>query len=49
MIRVINDLSWTLMCPNECPGLQDVWGEEFDALYTGYEQSGKGRKTFKAR
>jgi ribonucleotide reductase alpha subunit len=37
------------MCPNECPGLQDVWGEEFNALYTKYETEKKGRKTFKAR
>lgn len=37
------------MCPNECPGLPDVWGEEFDSLYTSYEKSGKGRKTIKAR
>lgn len=37
------------MCPNECPGLPDVWGSEFDKLYTSYETAGKGRKTFKAR
>lgn len=37
------------MCPNECPGLQDVWGEEFNTLYTKYETEKKGRKTFKAR
>jgi len=29
MRRVIDDKEWTLMCPNECPGLPDVWGEEF--------------------
>jgi len=29
MKRVIADEEWTLMCPNECPGLPDVWGEEF--------------------
>jgi ribonucleoside-diphosphate reductase alpha subunit len=49
MQRVISDEEWTLMCPNECPGLQDVWGEEFNALYTKYEAEKKGRKTFKAR
>ena len=49
MQRVISDEEWTLMCPNECPGLQDVWGEEFIALYTKYEAEKKGRKTFKAR
>tara|TARA_B100000795_G_scaffold270000_1_gene261774 strand:- start:15714 stop:18077 length:2364 start_codon:yes stop_codon:yes gene_type:complete len=49
MKRVEDDAEWTLMCPNECPGLSDVYGEEFDALYTKYEKSGKGRKTIKAQ
>jgi ribonucleotide reductase alpha subunit len=49
MKRVIGDGEWTLMCPNECPGLVDVWGDEFDRLYMRYEEEGKGRKTIKAR
>jgi ribonucleoside-diphosphate reductase alpha subunit len=49
MKRVENNENWTLMCPNECPGLADVWGEEFEKLYTSYETSGKGRKTMKAQ
>ena len=49
MKRVQEDTTWTLMCPNECPGLYDVYGEEFEALYTSYEAQGKGRKTIKAR
>jgi len=49
MKRVEEDSHWTLMCPNECPGLCDVYGEEFEALYTSYEAKGKGRKTIKAR
>lgn len=49
MKRVEEDGQWTLMCPNECPGLFDTYGEEFDKLYIGYEQAGKGRKTIKAR
>lgn len=49
MKRVQEDSQWTLMCPNECPGLYDVYGEEFEALYTSYEAAGKGRKTIKAR
>jgi ribonucleoside-diphosphate reductase alpha subunit len=49
MERVKTDGNWTLMCPDECPGLSDVYGEEFKELYTKYEESGKGRKTFKAR
>ena len=49
MKRVEEDSTWTLMCPNECPGLDTVYGEEFEALYTSYEEQGKGRKTVKAR
>jgi len=49
MKRVQEDASWTLMCPNECPGLYDVYGEEFEALYLDYEFRGKGRKTIRAR
>jgi ribonucleoside-diphosphate reductase alpha subunit len=49
MERIKSDGTWTLMCPDECPGLSDVYGEEFNALYTKYETQGKGRRTVKAR
>ena len=49
MKRVEENADWTLMCPNECPNLYNVHGEEFEALYTQYEKEGKGRKTIKAR
>ncbi len=49
MKRVEADGQWTLMCPNECPGLFNSHSEEFEALYTKYEAEGKGRKTIKAR
>jgi ribonucleoside-diphosphate reductase alpha subunit len=49
MERVKADLGWTLMCPDECPGLSDVFGDEFVRLYTSYESAGKGRITLKAR
>ncbi len=49
MNRVQEDTYWTLMCPNECPGLCDVYGDEFETLYTSYETQGKGRKTIRAR
>lgn len=49
MQRVKENGEWTLMCPHECPGLSDVHSEEFVALYTKYEQEGKGRKTIKAQ
>lgn len=49
MKRVEKNGDWTLMCPNECPGLADVYGDEFEALYEKYEREGKGRKTMKAQ
>jgi len=49
MERVEANTEWTLMCPNECPGLSDAYGDEFKALYTKYEEAGKGRKTIKAQ
>jgi len=49
MKRVEADGQWTLMCPNECPGLFNSHSEEFEALYTKYEAEGKGRKTINAR
>ena len=49
MKRVQSNGEWTLMCPNECPGLADCHGDEFDALYEKYEKEGKGRKTIKAQ
>jgi ribonucleoside-diphosphate reductase alpha subunit len=49
MERVKVNGKWTLMCPDECPGLSDVYGEEFKNLYETYEQSGKGRITINAR
>ena len=49
MRRVEEDTTWTLMCPNECPGLYDTHGEEFEKKYLEYEAENKGRKTIKAR
>ena len=49
MERVEADEDWTLFCPSEAPGLADVWGAEFKALYTKYEAEGRGRKTVKAQ
>jgi ribonucleoside-diphosphate reductase alpha chain len=49
MQRVKDNGTWTLMCPNECPGLSDCWGEEFEKLYTKYEAEGRGRETIKAQ
>ena len=44
MKRVEKKEMWTLMCPNECPGLSDCYGEEFEKLYTEYERKGFGKK-----
>lgn len=49
MRRVESNQDWSLMCPNECPGLADVWGEEFDKLYERYEREGRARKCVKAQ
>lgn len=49
MKRVKENGMWTLMCPNECPGLSDSYGAKFEALYEKYEKEGKGRETIKAQ
>merc|ERR1712038_626711 len=49
MKRVEEDGQWSLMCPHECPGLHEVWGEEFEKLYTKYEKEGRAKKTIKAQ
>ena len=49
MKRVKQNGNWTLMCPDKCPGLSDVYGEEFETLYENYENAGRGNKTMKAR
>jgi ribonucleotide reductase alpha subunit len=49
MQRVADDGEWSFFCPNECPGLADVWGQKFTELYRRYETEGKARATMKAR
>jgi ribonucleoside-diphosphate reductase alpha chain len=49
MKRVEAEGDWSLMCPNECPGLSDCHSEEFEALYTKYESEGRFRRQIKAR
>ncbi|WP_317898772.1 ribonucleoside-diphosphate reductase subunit alpha [Aurantibacillus circumpalustris] len=49
MKRVEAEGDWSLMCPNECPGLSDCHSEAFETLYTKYESEGKFRKQIKAR
>lgn len=50
MKRVEKNGDWSLFCPNEAPGLADVWGDEFEALYNKYEKTpGLPRQTMKAQ
>lgn len=49
MRRVEENETWSLFCPNEAPGLDNCWGEEFDELYIKYEKEGRARKTIKAQ
>jgi ribonucleoside-diphosphate reductase alpha subunit len=48
MERVRDGADWTLMCPDECPGLYNVYGDEFKKLYERYEAEGRGRRTIPA-
>jgi ribonucleoside-diphosphate reductase alpha subunit len=49
MKRVEQNGQWSLFCPNEAKGLQDLWGGAFEALYVKYEQEGKARRTIPAQ
>ncbi len=49
MKRVMENKKWTLMCPDKCPGLSDVYGEDFVKLYEKYESEDRGIKTIDAR
>ncbi|KAI9477069.1 ribonucleotide reductase [Zychaea mexicana] len=49
MKRVEGNGDWSLFCPNEAPGLDQCYGEEFERLYIKYEQEGRARKTVSAQ
>ena len=49
MERVQDNADWSFFCPNECPGLQDAYGEDFKKLYESYEAQGLARETIPAR
>jgi ribonucleoside-diphosphate reductase alpha subunit len=49
MERVKDNAKWSLFCPNECPGLADVYGEKFRELYAQHETEGRARKVVNAR
>jgi len=49
MKRIKENGNWSLMCPDECPGLADVYGDEFEKLYESYESRGMYKSTLLAR
>jgi ribonucleoside-diphosphate reductase alpha chain len=49
MERVEQNGDWSFFCPNECPGLQDVYGDEFKAMFEDFERRGLARETVPAR
>lgn len=49
MEAVKSNKEWYLMCPDECPNLANVYGDEFERLYTDYVQRGKYREKVQAR
>ena len=49
MERIQSNGKWTLMCPDKCPGLSDVYGDKFKQLYEQYENEGRGNKVVNAR
>jgi ribonucleoside-diphosphate reductase alpha subunit len=49
MQKVEADEDWHLMCPNECPGLPDVYGEAFNELYRMYVAQGRFKRKVRAR
>ncbi|WP_338172056.1 ribonucleoside-diphosphate reductase subunit alpha [Candidatus Poseidonia alphae] len=49
MERVEQNADWSFFCPNECPGLQDVYGDEFKTMFEDFERRGLARETVPAR
>jgi ribonucleotide reductase alpha subunit len=46
---VEEDADWYLMCPDECPGLHDSYGEKFEELYNMYVEKGRYKKKVRAQ
>ena len=49
MERVHDDREWSLFCPDKCPGLSDVYGDQYKELYEKYEKEGLYEKQIKAQ
>src|SRR5210317_2107444 len=48
MKRVEEGGKWSLFCPDKAPGLSDVYGDEFEKLYTKYEDEGLANEVIPA-
>lgn len=49
MKKIKENEDWCLFCPDECPGLSDVYGDAFENLYHKYESEGREKCKLKAR
>lgn len=49
MEKIKTNEDWCLFCPDECPGLADVYGDEFKELYNKYELEGNFKRKIKSR
>jgi len=49
MKQVEKDGDWYLMCPDECPGLTDVYGDDFEKLYWSYVEQKRYKRVVKAQ
>jgi len=49
MQRVEKDEMWSLMSPDQCPGLSDTWGVDFSIMYSKYETEGKFMRQIPAK
>jgi len=49
MERVMGNKTWSLFCPDKCPGLCESYGEKYKELFLKYEEEGKYDKQINAR
>ncbi|GAA6025163.1 hypothetical protein JCM10207_008921 [Rhodosporidiobolus poonsookiae] len=49
MERVEENGDWPLFCPAEAPGLHEVYGDEFKALFEKYEKEGRAKRVVPAQ
>lgn len=49
MQRIESGSNWSLFCPNEAPGLDEVHGDEFEELYMRYERENRAKRVVKAQ